>query len=219
MHLPPGNKCHIFSVTFWGVKCLEAGESALIRVVAPKDHWHEVPSRQDGRVSRGALIVLRLLATESQGFVPLGQNLVGGGRGPLEFASHRLQHTMWSVVLQRVPGCSHIHKGVRVPSWSGGSRAWPCDHLGRWCSTGRAGRPGTAGGSWGRWSCRTGPSFPHSGTRGGGRTGQTGNTNWRNTEGVMAAVFKGLFRKNKWWDSPGHAGQTVRQVFFALGKH
>lgn len=102
-----------------------------------------------------------------------------------------------SVSLQRVPGCSHIHKGVRVPSWSGGSRAWPCGHPGRWCSTRWTGRPGTAGGSWGRWSCRKGPSFPHPGRGGGGRTGQIGNTNWGNTEDVMAAVFKGWFRIKK----------------------
>lgn len=70
----------LFCITFWGVKCLEACESALIRVVTPKDHWHEVPGWQDDRVPRGAFIALLFLTAESQGFIPLCQNLVWQGQ-------------------------------------------------------------------------------------------------------------------------------------------
>lgn len=67
-------------ITFRGVKCLEACESALVRVVTPKDYWHEVPSRQDNRVPRGAFMVLLFLTAEPQGFIPLCQNLVWQGQ-------------------------------------------------------------------------------------------------------------------------------------------
>lgn len=35
---PPWQQMSLFCITFRGVKCLEACESALIRVVTPKDH-------------------------------------------------------------------------------------------------------------------------------------------------------------------------------------
>ncbi len=72
----------LFCITFWGVKCLEAGESALIRVVTPKDHWHEVPGWQDDGVPRGAFKFLLFLTAEPQGFIPLCQNLVWQGQRP-----------------------------------------------------------------------------------------------------------------------------------------
>lgn len=74
-NMPAGSKRHIFSVTFRGVKRLEACESALIRVVTPKDHRQEVPSRANEVIPWGALIALSLFTTESQGFISLGPNL------------------------------------------------------------------------------------------------------------------------------------------------
>lgn len=76
-----------------------------------------------------------------------------------------------------LPVRSRIRKGATVPSWSGGSKVWPCGRAGRWCSTRPAGRPGTAVGSLGRWSCRMGLLAPRSGRQGWGRTAPRHHTN------------------------------------------
>ena len=55
---------------------MKACETALVRVVAPEDHRHGVPGRQDDRVSRSVLISFLSVATETQSLVCLGQHLV-----------------------------------------------------------------------------------------------------------------------------------------------
>ena len=181
----------LLCITFCRVKRSEARESALVRVVAPKDHWHEVSGWQDDGVPRSAFGVLLLLATEPQGFISLRQNLVWQGQRPLSTDSCAESE---SGFLQHVPGCSRIHTGGRVPRWSGWSRLWPCDRLGRWCSTLCAGCQGMAGGSWGRWSCHTALSAPHSATHGGGRTRQVHNAHWAKL-GVLPVVPTIISRK------------------------
>ena len=63
-------------ITFGGVKCVKACETALVRVVTPEDHRHSVPGRQDNRVPRSVLISFLSVATETQSLVCLGQHLV-----------------------------------------------------------------------------------------------------------------------------------------------